>query len=153
VDDTVTGRENTDKLPLSYIMDAPKAVHMFAQIMQHGESKYGKVNDRNTWLHERGYSESEIIDSLLGHLLARKNGEIRDQESGVDHYAHALANIVFLAELFGVEEFAGRRPAAAPGPDQVDPGRATRATNTDESRKREIEELRRMSQLDGPPVP
>ncbi len=86
-------RHNTGKAPLSFILDAPKAIAAQAQVMEFGAKKYSRGN----WL--KGFPKEEIIDSLLRHLTAYNNGELLDEESGLPHVGHILCNATFLAEL------------------------------------------------------
>lgn len=88
-------RHNEGKPQMSYLLDAPRAMEGYCWVMGHGELIYGRDN----W--QRGLDENEIIDSLLRHLQARKEGEIYDPGSGLDHYFHVIANAVFLAEQYG----------------------------------------------------
>lgn len=60
------------------------------QVFEFGASKYGADNWRE------GMNITTIIDSLGRHLLAVASGELIDKESGLHHYGHVIANLVFL---------------------------------------------------------
>jgi len=57
-------------------------------IFTHGAKKYG---DRN-W--ERGLSGDRLFAACMRHLIARRNGELIDEESGEPHLAHAATNLL-----------------------------------------------------------
>lgn len=92
-------RHNDGKLKLSYILDAPEAVKAFARVMKQGEEKYPRGNWR------KGLPPEEVIDSLLRHLVKYRESVLLDQpklaiddESGLHHLDHVLANAIFLCE-------------------------------------------------------
>lgn len=64
-----------------------------AEVLTYGASKYGE----NTWQALPNF-ENRYYGALLRHLIAWRSGELIDQESGLSHLKHALANIVFLLE-------------------------------------------------------
>jgi hypothetical protein len=61
-----------------------------ALVMEFGEAKY----DRGNW--RKGIPYNRCLDSLLRHILAFKEGETLDPESGLPHLGHAACNIQFL---------------------------------------------------------
>jgi hypothetical protein len=63
-----------------------------AQVFTFGAFTYG---DRN-W--EEGFSYSRCIGSIWRHFLKWSLGENDDDESGVSHLAHVIANCLFLME-------------------------------------------------------
>ena len=92
-------REDVDKPELSYLLEFPVACNGVVNCMMNGAKKY----DRGSWKlgPKMGYGEEQIIDSLLRHLMARKNGEVFDTDSGLDHYKHLATNAFMLVELYG----------------------------------------------------
>lgn len=87
-------RLNSGKPKMSYIFDAPDAMRGFVQVMQSAEVKY----PRNNW--KKGRPVSDTIDSLLRHIMALQNGEHNDNESGMPHVDHIVANAVILSQNF-----------------------------------------------------
>lgn len=79
------GKDRWDLLPIAPIEQVVKVLTM-------GAGKYGPNNWRNVES-ERYYA------ALLRHLVAWRKGEKIDQESGLSHLAHAMANVIFLMEL------------------------------------------------------
>lgn len=61
-----------------------------AKVLEYGAKKYSKDN----W--KKGLPYTEVIDSLTRHLLAFKDGEDVDPESGCLHLGHVAANTMFL---------------------------------------------------------
>lgn len=80
------GKPNWSLLPLECVEDIVK-------ILSFGAEKYGRDN----W---KKLSSKEDIDrifsALMRHLVASRNGELTDSESGMSHLAHALTNMIFL---------------------------------------------------------
>ena len=66
-----------------------------AEVLTFGARKYKPDNWRNCG------DLSRYKAALERHFLAYKEGEILDQESGMPHLWHAMANIAFLIELDG----------------------------------------------------
>lgn len=69
----------------------PEVILGLGEVLTHGAEKYSEWS----WL--------EVIDpvntyyaALMRHLLAWKNGEIKDKSSGLSHMKHVLANAMFL---------------------------------------------------------
>lgn len=60
-----------------------------------GATKYGRDNWR------KGLKVREVLDSLNRHLLEIEKGEDVDPESGLPHWAHLAANLMFVAEFSG----------------------------------------------------
>ena len=87
-------RFNDGKPELSYMLDAPIAMKGLSEVFAMGAKKY----ERDNW--KNGLDKNEIIDSLIRHLMAFKNGEMVDEESGKCHTHHVHWNALVLAEQF-----------------------------------------------------
>jgi hypothetical protein len=81
-------RHNTGKLRLDLL--PPEAIEGLASIVTYGAEKYA---DRD-W--EKGDKYMTTYASLQRHLLAFHKGIDIDEESGLSHLHHAMANIAFL---------------------------------------------------------
>lgn len=93
-------RYNKGKTMLSII--TPEFTEGLGKVLTMGAEKYG----RNNW--RKGLKVTEIIDSLERHLLEIKKGVALDEESGLPHWAHAAANLMFIAEFEGSEKWDDR---------------------------------------------
>ena len=93
-------RENTD-----YHQDSGKsrvdlipvlATEELGRVMAYGAEKYSIHN----WAKHAGrWSWSQLIASALRHIYAWMRGEDDDKESGLNHLAHAMANLAMLIDL------------------------------------------------------
>jgi hypothetical protein len=63
--------------------------------MQDGNKKYGRLNWR------KGMSQEVILDSLLRHIQALRDGEVfvPDSEHGATHWDAVMSNAMMLSEL------------------------------------------------------
>jgi len=84
-------RFNAGKLRLDLI--PPEAEEALAEVLTYGANKYA---DRN-W--EKGMKMLPITASLRRHLLKWLKGENKDDESGLSHLKHVLANAAFLVTM------------------------------------------------------
>lgn len=90
----VTGlRANTGKPELSMMLEAAKAVEGLSRVLMYGRDKYSRGN----WL--GGLGHMSIVDCLMRHLTAYVSGENLDEESGLPHVDHVLANALFLSQM------------------------------------------------------
>jgi len=80
--------EGKPKLSLVY----KSFVDEIAKVRMYGLTKYP---NRENW---RTTKTELHHDALLRHVFAYLDGEINDQESGLNHLAHAACNIMFLIE-------------------------------------------------------
>jgi len=90
--DEVRGlRYNSDKL--RYDLIPPLANRECAKVWTQALGKYPAGN----W--EKGMPWSEVIASAMRHLEAMRLGEMIDEESGLLHSAHLMANAAMLTEF------------------------------------------------------
>ena len=80
------------KLQMSLI--DPIFIEELAEVLTFGANKYGPNNWQEVEEAPRRYK-----DALLRHIVAYLKGEVLDQESGLDHLAHAACNVMFLMYL------------------------------------------------------
>lgn len=85
-------RFNEGKAELSYIMSMPKAAAGLSAAFAMGAKKYARDN----W--KKGLDRNQLVDSALRHLMKSQNGEVFDEESGLDHLFHFAWNAMVLAE-------------------------------------------------------
>jgi hypothetical protein len=78
------GKLRWDLLPLNAIEDTVK-------VLTFGANKYGP----NNW-QQVDDAENRYFAALMRHIKAYRTGEKIDPESGIDHIAHAICNLVFL---------------------------------------------------------
>lgn len=60
------------------------------RVMAFGAKKYARDN----W--KKGLLVSKITDSMLRHLICTVNGQVNDEETGLNHYAHIVCNGMFI---------------------------------------------------------
>jgi hypothetical protein len=86
-------RYNGGKPALSLLLECPHALSGLASTLEFGMAKYSRGN------YLRGLPHTEIVDSLMRHLVDYMGGQELDVDSGLRHVDHVLANALFLAEL------------------------------------------------------
>ena len=84
-------RYNTDKL--RYDLCPAIAQREYAKVWTQGLEKYPAGN----W--EKGFPFSEVIASAMRHLEAMRLGEMIDNESGLLHSAHLMANAAMITQF------------------------------------------------------
>lgn len=67
------------------------AVEEMLQVLEAGAIKYAPEN----W--KKGLHEQETLESTMRHLVALFNGEYRDPETGLPHWAHIMCNMMFFS--------------------------------------------------------
>jgi hypothetical protein len=93
------GKTQISQVPSSLIIET-------AKVLEFGAQKYSRDN----W--KKGMSFLSVYDSLQRHLLAWKDGQDLDEESGLPHLAHASCNLAFLIEFSSTrKEFDDRTSA------------------------------------------
>lgn len=74
-----------------YDLIPPVVLEQLAAVLGHGAAKYGDNNWQNVMpFNDRYYA------ATMRHLQADRAGELYDEESGLPHLTHALANVAFL---------------------------------------------------------
>ncbi len=74
------------------------ALSPLVKVLMFGASKYSDDN----W--KKGLNKREILESLMRHLTALMDGELRDLESGELHIGHIMANAMFWSYFHLKEE-------------------------------------------------
>jgi len=91
-DENKAFRTNENKL--RYDLCPAIAQREYAKVWTEGLKKYPERN----W--EKGFPFSEVIASAMRHLEAMRLGEMIDEESGLLHSAHLMANAAMLTEFY-----------------------------------------------------
>ena len=81
------GKQRWDLLPLGAVAD-------LVRVLTFGATKYGP----HSWRHVPN-AQDRYYAAALRHLVAWRQGEEFDAESGLPHLAHAMCNLVFLLEF------------------------------------------------------
>ena len=84
------GQKERGNKPMIHLIDTDTIIGM-AEVLTLGAKKY----EANTWQNVEDPINTHY-DALMRHLLAWKNGEINDKESGLSHIKHVLTNAMFL---------------------------------------------------------
>lgn len=88
-----TGGRKFDGGKPQYGLIPPKALKETVEILTLGATKYEPDNWKNV-----PDSQNRYFDALMRHLWDWKSGEKFDPETGKNHLAHAVCNILFLLE-------------------------------------------------------
>lgn len=88
-----TGGRKFDGDKLRYGLLPPKALKETVHVLSLGAIKY----EENNWMYVPD-SQNRYFDALQRHIWAWKSGEQNDQETGVNHLAHAMCNLMFILE-------------------------------------------------------
>lgn len=103
VDDFSLDKIEEDK-PKKYDSDKPRMdlirpefTLALGEALAYGAKKYEEPRgDIPNYLKGDGFNYSTIIGSLERHIAAFKSGQDLDEESGLNHLAHAAINLMFL---------------------------------------------------------
>jgi hypothetical protein len=71
----------------------PEALEEVVKVLTYGAQKYSPDN----WKHVEGMRD-RYFDASQRHTWAYRRGELRDVESGYQHLAHAICNLIFLLQ-------------------------------------------------------
>lgn len=88
-----TGGRKFDGNKLEYGLLPPLALEETVKVLTFGAQKY----ERDNW-QKVPDSKRRYFDALQRHMWAWKQGEQNDQESGINHLAHAMCCLMFLYE-------------------------------------------------------
>lgn len=80
---------------LQYSLIPPETTQALAEVLTFGARKYAVDGWKYVPDAKRRY-----MDALFRHLEAFRSGELYDQESGLSHLSHVLANASFLHYLY-----------------------------------------------------
>ena len=80
------GKPRMDLLPF-------EALEAVAHVLTFGAKKY------DPWNWYKGMDHSRLIAATLRHISADQQGENTDAESGLDHLAHAICDLMFVYTL------------------------------------------------------
>ena len=69
------------------------SIEEMIKVLDFGARKYG-VDNWKGFNDEDGFNR--LYSATIRHLFAWKNGETNDEESGHNHLAHAICNLIFL---------------------------------------------------------
>lgn len=89
-------RYNKGKPKLSYVLEAEAAIAGAAKVMSHVVES-GKYPRRN-W--KKGLPVTEIVDSMMRHMVDFMNGNDLDAEDGLPAVDHLLVNALFLSQMY-----------------------------------------------------
>jgi len=81
------------------LVDFNSIVMETAKVLTIGAVKYGD----NNW--KKGLPEEEIVGALLRHFNAFRNGERVDEDTGTDHRANMLCNMMFWLYLYPLKSY------------------------------------------------
>ncbi len=87
----------------------PEAIEGLAEVLTYGAKKY----EHRNW--EKGFNWMRVYASLQRHLLEFSKGNDIDEESGLSHLHHALANISFLVTFQDRKTGTDNRPTTTKG--------------------------------------
>ena len=93
--DPETPRKNRGKPKVGKTMLMPEALSGLAWVIEFGEEKYTPAENKG-WMK---YNPGEVLDSMMRHAVAARNGEHWDPESGLPHAYHMLFNAAVYVEL------------------------------------------------------
>lgn len=84
-----------DGVKLPYELLPAKALHEVVQVLDFGASKYSP----NGWRNLGKNDLPKLLGAALRHVFAYHLGEKNDKETGIDHLAHAVCDLMFIQEL------------------------------------------------------
>jgi hypothetical protein len=84
----------------------PVALFEVGRVMEVGAAKYGPMNWRKDPV-----SYSTYYDATLRHLMAAWDGQFADPDTGINHLAHAAANLLILIDANEQAALLDDRPA------------------------------------------
>jgi hypothetical protein len=85
------GKKHDQGKPMVSLLPSTPVLEV-AKVLTFGAKKY----DSHNW--RAGINYSRIYDAVFRHILASKEGEEQDPESGLNHLAHAACGLLFLLE-------------------------------------------------------
>ncbi len=76
-----------------------KALHEVVGVLKFGKNKHGADNWKTA-----NINTQEFVGAALRHICAWQRGDKIDAETGIDHLAHAVCNLLFIQELKYIKE-------------------------------------------------
>ena len=86
------GKARWDLIDLDFVQEG-------VDVLTFGAEQYGE----NNW-QEVENAENRYFAALMRHIVAYRNGETHDLDSGVSHLAHAFCNLMFLRHFEKLNE-------------------------------------------------
>lgn len=86
------GKARWDLIDLGFVQEG-------VDVLTFGAEQYGE----NNW-QEVENAENRYFAALMRHLVAYRNGETQDPDTGMSHLAHALCNLMFLRHFEKLNE-------------------------------------------------
>lgn len=71
------------------------SIEPMVKVLEFGMKKYSKDN----W--KKGLPKDQLLESAMRHLVALFNREDNDKESGINHAAHVMCNMMFYNYFYG----------------------------------------------------
>lgn len=87
-------KNDSDKLQWWYLDEHWESLKEVVSVLMYGDTKY-PADDGANWK-RLDNPEKRFKDALLRHLIAYRQGEKNDPETGKSHLAHVITNALFL---------------------------------------------------------
>lgn len=95
---------------IRYDLIPPSALNALGKVFSYGDQKYGVEAGGCNRNWEKGLKWNGVIASALRHIESFRSGKDFDDESGLLHVAHAMANLAFIVEYYKTHPELDDRP-------------------------------------------